>query len=208
MEVVINVTLTTAPRRHRRCSGGSPQRSSRRCLPRTPRAARRSRRTRIRSRRWSDAGVYTLVAGGDFEGDLSGLDADRRRARGRGQRAVPGRRRGRRRRSAPGDSVTTAPICIDDTYPWFRFFADNRRAAQGQAEDRGPLHRPQGQGAVQERGRLHDRPTRAGSRATRSASTSTGDHAGDTVPVQFRFTAQPNSSFELDDVYVDPMARG
>ena len=31
---------------------------------------------------------------------------------------------------------------------------------------------------------------------------------GGAVPVSFRFTAESNSSFLVDDVYVDPMARG
>src|SRR5262245_21981355 len=77
-----------------------------------------------------DDGLYTLIAGGDFEGDLSAWTltggahafAANNPFLGDGSTALV---------LGPDDTVTTAPICIDDTYPWFRFFADNLSRGRG-----------------------------------------------------------------------------
>jgi hypothetical protein len=155
---------------------------------------------------FGDAGVYTLVAGGDFEGDLSAwtltggaqVVADNDPFLADGAAAVT---------LGPGDSLTTAPICIDDTYPWFRFFAENLSRGKGKLKIEILYTDLKG------KARAKNADDYATSDAGWKPSDTVGidvdwDHAGDTVPVQFRFTAQPTSSFELDDVYVDPMARG
>ena len=155
---------------------------------------------------FDDAGLYTLIGGGDFEGDLSAwtltgaahVVADNNPFLADGATAVV---------LGPGDSLTTAPICIDDTHPWFRFFANNQSRGKGKVKIEVLYTDLKGKA----RAKSTDDYTAAD--AGWQASDTVGidvnwDHAGDAVPVQFRFTAQPNSSFELDDVYVDPMARG
>jgi hypothetical protein len=155
---------------------------------------------------FGDGGVYTLVAGGDFEGDLSAwtltggahVVADNTPFLADGGSAVA---------LGPGDSATTAPICIDATYPWFRFFASNQSRGKGKVKIEILYTDLKG------KARAKNADDYATSDAGWKPSDTVGidvdwDHAGDTVPVQFRFTAQPTSSFELDDVYVDPMARG
>lgn len=158
---------------------------------------------------WHDLGFYALVSGGDVEGGLAGWTLD-------GARVVEGNERFRVGGAADhlalalneGDSVTTAPICIDDTYPWFRFFARNT------AGHKAKLH-------VEvlytdARGKLREEGT--GDYATREDDwLPTGSLGidvdwdkipGGALPISFRFTAESNSSFLVDDVYVDPMARG
>jgi hypothetical protein len=152
---------------------------------------------------FGDDGVYTLVAGGDFEGDLSGWT---------GARTVAGNNPFLADGSTaaalgPGDSLTTAPICIDDSYPWFRFFADNRSGGKGKLKVEVLYTDLKG------RPRSRNEDDYATSDAGWKPSDTVGidvdwDHAGDAVAVRFRFTAQPSSSFALDDIYVDPMARG
>src|SRR5262249_14961735 len=150
---------------------------------------------------YGDDGVYTLVAGGDFEGDLSGwtgarMVADNNPFLGDGTRAVA---------LGPGDSLTTAPICIDDTYPWFRFFADNTSAGKGKLKIE--LLYTDLRGKARSRNADDYATSDAGWKPSDTVGIDVNwDHAGDAVPVQFRFTAQNNSSFELDDIYVDPMA--
>jgi hypothetical protein len=158
---------------------------------------------------WDDFGFYALVSGGDVEGDLDGWTLDGARVvEGNEPFSVGGDGDHRSLALDEGDSVTTAPICIDDTYPWFRFFARNTagRKAKLRVE---VLY-------TDARGRLREEGT--GDYATRESDwLPTGSLAidvdwdripGGAVPVSFRFTAESNSSFLVDDVYVDPMARG
>ncbi len=158
---------------------------------------------------WEDFGAYSLVAGGDIEGDLAGWTLNGAQVvRGNEPFQVGGAGDHRSLSLAEGDSVTTAPICIDDTYPWFRFFA--RNTAGGKAKLKVDVL------YTDSLGRLRDEGT--GDYATReSAWLPTGSLGidvdwdtvpGGAVPISFRFTAKSDSSFLIDDVYVDPMARG
>jgi hypothetical protein len=158
---------------------------------------------------WDDLGFYALVSGGGFEGDLAGWTLD-------GARVVEGNEPFQVGDAgdhlalalAEGDSVTTAPICIDDTYPWFRFFARNTAGRKAKLKVE-VLY-------TDVRGKLREEGT--GDYATREDEwLPTGSLGidvdwdkvpGGAVPISFRFTAQNNSSFLVDDVYVDPMARG
>jgi hypothetical protein len=159
---------------------------------------------------WDDGGLYTLVSGGDFEGDLAGwaLTGAARMDEGNEPFQVGGAADQRSLVLGSGDSVTTAPICIDDTYPWFRFFARNTSAHRATLKVE-VLY-------TDVRGRLRDEGT--GDYSTRADGWQpTGSlgidvdweriHGG-AVPVSFRFTADSGSSWLVDDVYVDPMARG
>jgi hypothetical protein len=157
---------------------------------------------------WNDFGIYTLVSGGDFEGGLAGWTLT-------GARVVEGNESFRVGRSTDhrslalsgGASVTTAPICIDSTYPWFRLFARNTsgRSAQLKVDVF----------YTDSLGRLRNAGTGAYSTPSGAwvpTSTLGIDIAwepipGGSLPVTFRFTAVGSASFLVDDIYVDPMAR-
>jgi hypothetical protein len=158
---------------------------------------------------WDDLGFYTLVPGGDIEGDLSGWTLDGAQVvEGNEPFQIGGTADHRSLALTEGDSVTTAPICIDDTYPWFRFFA--RNTAGSKAKLRVEVLYTDAKGKLREEG--------TGDYETRESDwLPTGSLAidvdwdkvpGGAVPISFRFTAESNSSFLVDDVYVDPMARG
>ncbi len=154
---------------------------------------------------WGDGGIYTLVGGGDFEGAMSAwtLTGSADVVEGND----PFLAGGHSVALAAGDSVTTAPICIDDSYPWFRFFA--RNTAGGKSKLKIEILYTDLKGKA--RSENTDGYATTGDGWTPSDQIGIPvdfDHAGSTVRVAFRFTAQSNSSLELDDVYVDPMARG
>jgi hypothetical protein len=159
---------------------------------------------------WDDSGLYTLVDGGDMESGLGGWTAtgSAHVVEGNEPFQVGGGADHLALALGPDDSVISAPICIDDGYPWFRFFARNTSGRRGKLKvdvlyaDAGGKLRQAGTGdyATSE---SDWRPT-----GSLDISIDFADVAGGALPVAFRFTAQPGSSFDLDDVYVDPMARG
>jgi hypothetical protein len=158
---------------------------------------------------WNDLAYYTLVSGGDAEGALSGWTLD-------GARVVEGNEPFKVGRSTDhrsialtgGASVTTAPICIDSTYPWFRFFARNTsgHAAQLKVD----IFYTDTLGRVRNAG-TGDYSTADGAWVP-TGSLGIGIAwqaipAGSSLPVTFRFTAVGTASWLVDDVYVDPFAR-
>ena len=158
---------------------------------------------------WDDLGRYTLVSGGDFEGGLAGWTLNGAQVvEGNERFQVGGAGDHRSLALAEGASVTSAPICIDDTYPWFRFFA--RNTSGGKAKLRVDVLYTDAKGKLRGEG-TGDYSTREdGWLPTGSLGI---DVDWDKVPggavlVSFRFTAENDSSFLVDDVYVDPFARG
>jgi hypothetical protein len=158
---------------------------------------------------WDDFGFYALVSGGDVEGDLAGWTLDGAQvAEGNEPFFVGGAGDHRSLALAEGDSVTTAPICIDDTYPWFRFFA--RNTAGRKAKLRVQVLYTDVKGKLREEG-TGDYATNDDAwlpTGTLGIDIDWASVSGGALPVSFRFTAESNSSFLVDDVYVDPMARG
>jgi hypothetical protein len=162
---------------------------------------------------WDDFSAYALVAGGDIEGDLVGWTlAGAQVVEGNEPFQVGGAGDHLSLALAEGDAVTTAPICIDDTYPSFRFFA--RNTAGRKAKLRVEVLYTDVKGKLREVG-TGDYATREGDwLPTGSLSIDvdwdkvTGGAGVGAIPVKFRLTAENNSSFLVDDVYVDPMARG
>ena len=159
---------------------------------------------------WDDSGFYALVSGGDVEGDLAGwtLAGAQVVVEENEPFQVGGAGDHRALSLSGGDSVTTAPICIDDTYPWFRLFA--RNTAGGKSKLKVEVLYTDTKGKLREEG--------TGDYATReTAWLPTGSLGididwenvpGGSLPVSFRFTAAEDSAWLVDDVYVDPMARG
>jgi hypothetical protein len=107
-----------------------------------------------------------------------------------------------------GASVTTAPMCIDATYPTFRLFAQNTGVHTGTLRvdmlytDANGTPRTAGTG-VYSSGVAGWQPT--GSFAIKLNFSKV---PGGALPVSFRFTANGSSTWQIDDVFVDPMARG
>jgi hypothetical protein len=150
---------------------------------------------------WDDFGLYTLVDGADMESGLAGwtTSGDAQVVEGNDP-FLPGHQA---LALGAGASVTTARICIDDTYPWFRFFS------RGRGKLRIEIVYTDSQG----RERSEETGDYMTSDPEWAPSETIGipvefEHAGAAVQVAFRFTAQGRSNLEIDDIYVDPMARG
>src|SRR3954471_24166584 len=82
---------------------------------------------------WKDTALYTKSPGGDFEGAVTGwtLAAGARVSAGNESFYV-GRPTDKASLTlAPGATVVSSSMCIDRTYPSFRFFARNLSAGTG-----------------------------------------------------------------------------
>ena len=107
-----------------------------------------------------------------------------------------------------GSSAVTAPICIDPTYPYFRFFAKNVNAngANLQVE----VLSYDNTGRVQKTQAVYDTSSAAGWQATGKFNITvfSGTIVTGAAPVAFRFVPMGKSAhFRIDDVYVDPWSR-
>jgi hypothetical protein len=158
---------------------------------------------------WGDNGLYTLLDGGGAEGDLTGwtLTGSAHVVEGNEPFQAGGADDHLALALVAGDSITTAPICIDDSYPWFRFFARNTSGRKGKLNIE-VLYTDAG---GKQRSRESDGYATADDQWRPSGTVRIPvdfDRTGSTIAVSFRFTARSNSSFLLDDVFVDPMARG
>ena len=109
-----------------------------------------------------------------------------------------------------GSSAVTAPICIDQTYPYFRLFAKNAGTGQEHAEDRGPVLRQQGQRSSTTTPYDYTTTSTAWQpTGTVKIGVFTPKTTVAAAPVAFRFTPiGPTARYQIDDVYVDPWARG
>ncbi len=155
---------------------------------------------------WDDAADYALAPAGDFEADgwqLSGgaavVDGNQPfdiGAPGVNSLALP-----------PGAVATSAPMCIDETYPHFRLFA---RGASRRGTSRPALKAEvlflDDTGAVQARDASSFRPE-SGWAPSPNLAIDVPWTVGEAAPVQFRFTAVSGAA-QIDDVYVDPYGRG
>ena len=156
---------------------------------------------------WRDTALYTKSPGGDFEGALAGwsLTAGARVAAGNESFYVGNRSDDSSLLLAAGTSAVSAPMCIDRSYPSFRFFARNLTG---------------GTGDLQVDVLWQESGTRKSMKATldKKAGTAwTPVHSlklpsgalstGRLEPVTFRFTATTAGSWQVDDVYVDPDMR-
>jgi hypothetical protein len=160
---------------------------------------------------WADGGDYTLAPGGNFETALSGWML------GSGAHVVAGNEpfyvgtaNDHASLALPaGSSAISAPICIDDTYPWFRLFARNTGDPKSTLKV-DVLY-------LDAKGNLKARAS-GDYTASSTAWTPTGTmkidlafdptSVGGAAPVAFRFTPQgKGGNWQIDDVYVDPYRR-
>jgi hypothetical protein len=161
--------------------------------------------------RWfGDTSNYTLVPGGDMEDGLAGwsLEGGAAAVEGNNWFHVADESDSHALRLEPGASALSAPICVDGTYPTFRFFARKTRLNVGDLEvevlwsESGATHSETI--ALDRWGGLLWAPVRTLELPSEHLST------GGLEPVRFRFTAtgQGGGAWLLDDLYVDPFSRG
>lgn len=155
---------------------------------------------------WKDTALYTKSPGGDFEGALRGW------AFGSGARVADGNESfhvgGPEDRSSlvlgSGASVVSSSMCVDRTYPSFRFFARNLSAGKGSLQvevvwQESGVRRTSKAGLDKAAGTAWT-PVKSLKLPTGALST------GGLEPVTFRFTAT-GGSYQIDDLYVDPFMR-
>jgi len=155
---------------------------------------------------WKDTALYTKSPGGDFEGSLSGwaLDAGARVTDGNESFQVGGARDRSSLVLASGASVVSSPMCVDRTYPSFRFFARNLTGGKGDLKvevvwQESGVRRTSTAGLDKAAGTTWT-PVKSLRLPTGALSTNRLE------PVTFRFTAT-GGSYQIDDVYVDPFMR-
>jgi hypothetical protein len=155
---------------------------------------------------WKDNALYTKSPGGDFEGALAGWSLNA------GARVVAGNESffvgsGADRSSlsvTAGASAISAPMCIDRTYPSFRFFARNLSGGTGDLQVE-VLWQESGQRRTSKA--TLDRKAGTSWTPVKSLRLPTGAlSTGRLEPVTFRFTAT-GGSWQVDDLYVDPFMR-
>src|SRR4051812_26824386 len=156
-----------------------------------------------------DDAPYVLSTGGDVEGSLEGWAFEGGATVVEGSAPeVSGGTSGARSVLVPsGGSVTTAPLCVDEKSPFFRFQARNTGAAASRLKVEvlyvdGPKFT-----GVRRQAVLRATPEWA---PTRRISLSpgllgVGGNDGDQATIAFRFTALGDGGeWQVDDVYVDP----
>jgi hypothetical protein len=107
-----------------------------------------------------------------------------------------------------GSTAVTAPICIDETYPYFRTFALNTGSAKRSLEidvlyydSKGKLLNTKPYGYESDATTWQPTPTIAIEVFNRKTDV-------DAAPVAFRFMPKgKDAHFQIDDVYVDPYSR-
>lgn len=155
---------------------------------------------------WKDNALYTKSPGGDFEGALSNwsLNAGARVVAGNESFNVGGSGDRASLSLAPGTSAVSAPMCIDRTYPSFRFFARNLSAGAGDLQVEVVWQesgvRRSSKAALDRKAGTTWTPVKSLRLPTGALST------GRLEPVTFRFTAT-GGAWQIDDLYVDPFMR-
>jgi hypothetical protein len=160
---------------------------------------------------FGDFGTYTLLTGGDMESTLDGwtLSPGVAIVEGNAPFNVGGPEDHRSLALQSRATVTTAPMCIDETYPWFRMFVRNTGTRTAALKVEILYMDTKGKLVTKASGSHTSAPglwTLSGTLAIKARFDSTV--AGGAAPVAFRFTARNRSSWQIDDIYVDPRARG
>ena len=155
---------------------------------------------------WKDSALYTKSPGGNFETTMAGwsLNAGARVVAGNESFYVGSRTDRSSLSVSAGASAVSAPVCIDRTYPSFRFFGRNLSAGKGDLQVE-VLWQESGV----RRSSKASLDTKAGTAWTpvKSLRLPTGAlSTGRLEPVTFRFTAI-GGAWQIDDLYVDPFMR-
>jgi hypothetical protein len=107
-----------------------------------------------------------------------------------------------------GSSAVTAPICIDPSYPYFRFFGRNVNASNARLEIEVLYY--DSHGRIRKQTPVDYTSHSAGWQATNQLSIDVFGPTSTTTaaPIAFRFVARGgHADFRIDDVYVDPWHR-
>jgi hypothetical protein len=157
---------------------------------------------------WKDAALYTLSPGGSFETGAPGWTLTG------GARAVPGNESfyvgGAADRMSlslpPGAAAVSAPMCIDRTYPTFRFFARNPGSSKADLQVEVLWH--ESGVAKSYKAKLDKKSGSAWAPVKSVKLKSSALSTGTLEPVTFRFTAVgAGGAWQIDDLYVDPFMR-
>ena len=109
----------------------------------------------------------------------------------------------------PGSSAITAPICIDETYPYFRLFAKNAGTGKSALKIDVLFYDSKGNVVTAKPYGYITTSTAWQPTGTVKISVFTPKTTVAAAPVGFRFTPMgPTARYQIDDVYVDPWARG
>jgi hypothetical protein len=156
---------------------------------------------------WGDGNDYAMAPGGDFE-SLSGWT-------GLGAGTVEdqepwliGSATDHRALRIPAGVTATSPyMCIDATYPFFRFFARNTGDQKATLAVAVQYLTRSGKVVTSDAGTV--RATGAGWFVTPPLKIAVqfGDEPDASAPVVFRFTSAKGGDWRMDDLYIDPFAR-
>jgi hypothetical protein len=159
---------------------------------------------------WADWADYALAPGGDFESGAIGWTLTKNA--GLAQDNQPyriGASAGATSLELPaGSTATSAPMCIDSSYPFFRLFA--RKLGTGKAglrvnvlflDNKGNL---KGTMSGDVRAASNDWSLTDSLKIGVTFDPSLADGA---APVAFQFIAPKDNTWRIDDLYVDPYAR-
>jgi hypothetical protein len=108
-----------------------------------------------------------------------------------------------------GSAAVTAPICIDATYPYFRFFAKNVNANNAGLEVEVLYY--DSKGRIQKESPVTYTSPSAGWQPSSKFNITVfgGTTTTTAAPVAFRFVPMGGTAhYVIDDVYVDPWSRG
>ena len=157
---------------------------------------------------WSDGADYALAPGGDFERGAAGWALTRASVVTDNQPFAIGTSGSSALRLAAGASVTSAPMCIDSSYPHFRLFARNLGKAKSPL--RAEVLFLNAKGDVKSTASGQVVATNTAWFPTNSLKIGVvfdAAVADGAAPVAFRSTAGSDAEWRIDDLYVDPYAR-
>ena len=156
---------------------------------------------------WKDSALYTLSPGGSFESGAPGWSLGSTRLVAGNESFYVGGRTHRTSLSVPvGATAVSASMCIDRTYPSFRFFARNAGSVKSQLQVEVQWLES---GVVKRFKAGLDKQAGTGWTPVKSLKLPSGAlSTGRLEPVTFRFTAVgAGGAWQVDDLYVDPYMR-
>jgi hypothetical protein len=157
---------------------------------------------------WNDTADYALAPGGDFETGAAGWTLSKATLTGSNQPFAIGTTGRASLRLSAGASATSAPMCIDSSYPHFRLFARNAGKPGSALKAEVLFLTAKGEIKATASGDIKAaNPTWFPTNSLKIGVVFDTAVAGGAAPVAFRFTAAKDADWEIDDLYVDPYAR-
>lgn len=157
---------------------------------------------------WGDSNSYELVPGGDFEGSLSGwtVSGDAQQVAESEPYGATGSVGSSSLELPAGASAQSPSVCVDASYPSFRFFARNDSGPVSTVLVRVVFKTSLGLTLSLPVGVLVLHGEWQPTQPMLTDSNLTGLLSGRATQVAFRFTALSGSS-RIDDVFIDPRMR-